>query len=177
MIRVLLYIVIILVANIITGIFDPINFGMFIVPCGTFLIGVSFVLRDLVQNKYGRIKTYYFIVVALILSALFSVISGDILIITIASALAFIISETTDTEIYTRLKLPMHVRVIYSGIVGGTLDSTVFIVVGLSPLFTNIIPWEFVIYAITGQIIVKIIMQLIGAGVIYINNDNKYFGV
>ncbi len=172
--RVLLYIIIILLANIVTGTFEPINFRLFIVPCGTFFIGASFILRDLVQNKYGRIKTYYFIVIALILSALFSVISGDILVITIASALAFMISETTDTEIYSRLKLPMYMRVVYSGIVGGTFDSVVFVIIGLSPLTTNIIPWEFIIYAIVGQIIVKTIMQLIGTGVIYIYKDNKY---
>lgn len=51
-----------------------------------------------------------------------------------ASALSFVIAETADTEIYTRLKLPMAWRVFYSGIVGGLFDSVIFVIVGLSPL-------------------------------------------
>lgn len=80
-----------------------------------------------------------------------------------ASALSFVIAETADTEIYTRLKLPMAWRVLYSGIVGGLLDSAVFVIVGLSPLGAGILPWEAVPTAILGQIIVKTIIQLFGA--------------
>ena len=80
-----------------------------------------------------------------------------------ASALSFAIAETSDTEIYTRLKLPMAWRVFYSGIVGGFFDSVVFVIVGLSPLGAGFIPWEAVPAAIIGQIIVKTIIQLIGA--------------
>ncbi|MNZ50763.1 hypothetical protein D3C78_685570 [compost metagenome] len=54
----------------------------------------------------------------------------------------------------------------YSGIVGGILDSVIFVVIGLSPLGANFIPWNAVIFAIIGQIVVKTIMQLLGAGII-----------
>lgn len=167
MIIILLYILSILVANIVTGTFAPITIGMFIIPCGTLFIGASFILRDLVQNKYGKKKTYYYILIALIISCLFSITSGDIFYITVASGLAFIVSEIVDTEIYSRVKSAMHKRVIYSGIFGGILDSTIFVIIGLSPLTTGIIAWGLVIYAIVGQISVKIIMQFIGAGIIY----------
>ena len=89
------------------------------------------------------------------------------LYITVASGLAFIVSEIVDTEIYSRVKSAMYKRVIYSGIFGGILDSTIFVIIGLSPLTTGIIAWSLVIYAIVGQISVKIIMQFIGAGIIY----------
>lgn len=72
-------------------------------------------------------------------------------------------AETADTEIYSRLKLPMAWRVLYSGIVGGFLDSAIFVVIGLSPLGANILPWEAVPAAIVGQIIVKTIIQMFGA--------------
>lgn len=163
MIRVLLYLVSIVTANVVTARFMPLEFGMFLVPMGSFFIGATFIFRDLVQNKYGRKKTYLFIFLALVLSAAVSYSLGDTLVIVAASALSFLVAETTDTEIYTRLKLPMAWRVFYSGIVGGLLDSVIFVVVGLSPMGAGFIPWEAVPAAIVGQVIVKMVMQMIGA--------------
>ena len=80
-----------------------------------------------------------------------------------ASALSFLIAETADTEIYTRLRLPMAWRVFYSGIVGGFLDSVVFVLIGLSPIGANFLPWEAVPAAIIGQVVVKTVIQSIGA--------------
>jgi len=161
--RILFYLLWIIIANVVTAAFAPLQFGMFIVPMGTLLIGATFIFRDLVQNKYGRTKTYFFIVTALILSAVVSFILGDTLLIVVASAVSFVVAETADTEIYSRLKLPMAWRVLYSGIVGGFLDSAIFVVIGLSPLGANILPWEAVPAAIVGQIIVKTIIQMFGA--------------
>lgn len=80
-----------------------------------------------------------------------------------ASAISFILAETADTEIYTRLKLPIAWRVFYSGLVGGLLDSAVFVIIGLSPLGAGMLPWEAVPAAIIGQIIVKTVIQMFGA--------------
>ena len=161
--RILFYLISIVTANVVTAAFAPLQFGMFIVPMGTLLIGATFIFRDLVQNKYGRAKTYIFIFVALGLSAFASFMLGDTLLIVLASAISFVVAETADTEIYTRLKLPMAWRVFYSGIVGGFLDSVIFVVIGLSPLGANFLPWEAVPAAIVGQIIVKTVIQMIGA--------------
>ncbi|MEK4802060.1 VUT family protein [Oceanobacillus sp. FSL K6-0118] len=161
--RVFLYLISIVTANVTTAAIMPLEIGIFIIPMGTFLIGATFIFRDLVQNKYGRKKTYLFILTALILSGAVSSLLGDTLMIVAASALSFIISETADTEIYTRLKLPIAWRVFYSGIVGGLLDSVVFVIVGLSPIGAGFIPWEAVPAAILGQVIAKTVIQLIGA--------------
>jgi queuosine precursor transporter len=170
-VRILLYLVSIIAANVVTAAFTPLIMGIFIVPMGTFLIGATFIFRDLVQNKYGRKKTYMFIGLALLLSAVVSSILGDTLIIVLASAVTFAIAETTDTEIYSRLKLPMSLRVLYSGIVGGILDSAIFVVLGLSPLGANFLPWEAVPSAILGQVIVKTIIQGIAALIIHQTNN------
>ena len=77
--------------------------------------------------------------------------------------MSFLVAETTDTEIYTRLKLPIAWRVLYSGIVGGFLDSVIFVIVRLSPIGAGYVPWGAVPAAIVGQIIVKTVMQMIGA--------------
>lgn len=164
--RILFYLISIVTANVITAAFAPFHFGMFIVPMGTLLVGATFIFRDLVQNKYGRTKTYLFIGTALLLSAIVSAILGDTLLIVAASALSFLVSESTDTEIYTRLKLPMSWRVFYSGLAGGFLDSVIFVIVGLSPLGANFLPWDAVPFAILGQVIVKTAIQALGAAIL-----------
>ncbi|MFE4350956.1 VUT family protein [Peribacillus butanolivorans] len=166
MLRIILYLVSIVTANVVTAAFEPLQLGVFIIPMGTLLIGGTFIFRDLVQNKFGRVKTYVCIVTALILSACVSFLLGDTLLIVFASALSFVVAETADTEIYTRLKLPMSWRVFYSGIVGGFFDSVIFVVIGLSPLGANVLPWEAVPAAIFGQIIVKTVIQSIGAALL-----------
>lgn len=171
--RILLYLISIIAANVVTAKFAPLNIGVFIVPMGTLLIGATFIFRDLVQNQYGRNKTYMFIGTALMLSALVSFFLGDTLLIVLASALSFAVAETTDTEIYTRLKLPMAWRVFYSGLVGGLLDSAIFVIIGLSPLGAGFLPWEAVPFAIAGQVIFKTIIQGLGAVVLgFVNNQS-----
>src|SRR5699024_6888559 len=122
------------------------------------------VMRDMVQNRFGRLRTYILIGIALILSALSSYFFGDELWVVFASTLRFIISETADTEIYTRFKVPVVRRVLYSGVVAGFLDSSVFVIIGIGPLGLQFVPWELVPYAILGQWIAKVVMQLIVAG-------------
>ncbi|WP_397538286.1 VUT family protein [Rummeliibacillus pycnus] len=160
--RVFLYLLAIVLANVITASFNPLILGIFIIPYGSFLIGATFILRDLVQNKYGKKKTYLFIGLALLLSAISSYLLGDTLWIVFASAVSFAVSETTDTEIYSRMKSSISMRILYSGVVGGFLDSTIFVIIGLSPLGAGFVPWDAVWMAILGQIMIKIVMQILG---------------
>lgn len=164
MIRVAIYILSIVIANVLAAKFAPLELGVFIIPWGTFFIGITLVMRDMVQNVYGRKRTYILIVVALIISAITSHLLGDELWIVFASVLSFAISETTDTEIYTRFKLPFVKRVLYSGVASGFLDSAVFVIAGISPLGLGFVPWELIPYAILGQWITKVVMQLVVAG-------------
>jgi hypothetical protein len=157
------YLLAIVLANVVTASLDPVLWGKLIIPAGSFLIGATFILRDLVQQAIGRTRTYVAIGAAMLLSGLTSYALGDTLWITAASALTFLISETADTEIYSRLRLPMSWRVLYSGFVGGIVDSAVFVIIGLSPLGAGFLPWELVGYAIAGQVLVKVVMQGIGA--------------
>lgn len=161
---ILLYLAAIVTANVLTASNAPLTVWGLIIPAGSFLIGATFILRDLVQNAVGRKATYAVIGTAMVLSAVSSYLLDDTLWIVFASAVTFLLSETTDTEIYTRLKLPMAWKVLYSGIVGGLVDSVVFVILGLSPLGAGFLPWNLVGYAIAGQIVVKTLFQLIGAG-------------
>lgn len=164
MIRIAIYLLSIILANVITARFAPMELGPLIIPYGTLFIGLTLVMRDMVQNRFGKFQTYMLIGLALLLSALSSYLLGDQLWIVFASALSFIISETADTEIYTRFKLPFVRRVFYSGVVAGFLDSSLFVIIGIGPLGLNFVPWELVPYAILGQWVAKVVMQLIVAG-------------
>lgn len=160
---VVFYIGTILIANFLSAKFAPVEIGTFLISLGTFTIAFSFILRDLVQNRYGRGKTYGFIGLALVLSTSMALWLGEGLPIVLASVCAFAVSETTDTEIYTRLGLPMAWRVWWSGVAGGILDSAVFVVLGLGPWGMGFLPWEVLPMAILGQALFKVALQGVGA--------------
>jgi uncharacterized PurR-regulated membrane protein YhhQ (DUF165 family) len=150
--RIVLYIAAIVLANILTTLIAPTNILGIIVPAGSWLIGATFILRDWVQMGYGRSAAYVSIMFALVISALVALHMGQGLMIVLASAISFVVSESADTEVYTRLRMPVHARVLWSGIAGGILDSVLFIVIAGFPL-----------QAIIGQLVIKVLMQAIGA--------------
>jgi uncharacterized PurR-regulated membrane protein YhhQ (DUF165 family) len=158
---IIIYFLILAFANIVTARFAPMDLGLFLVPYGTLFIAASFFVRDFIQRKFGRLKTYYVIFSALIVSAITSYLLKDPLWVVIASAITFAISETTDTEIFSRLKTTFANRVLVSGLVGTFLDSTIFVIIGLSPIGAGFLSWQLVPMAILGQIIVKYVVQFI----------------
>ena len=128
-------------ANFATANWAPLTFewlGQFwVVTWGTFFIAATFFLRDTVQLKYGRRVAYYALAGALAVNVVLSFFYGDLIWVTVGSAAAFLVSETLDTEVFTRYHASIRKRVLLSGVLGGTIDSAVFAVVGLSPLTTG----------------------------------------
>ena len=55
-------------------------------------------------------------------------------------------------------------RVLASGTVGSVVDSAVFVLVGLSPIGGRLLAWESVIPAIVGQVLSKVLLQLLAVG-------------
>lgn len=92
---------------------------------GTYLAGLTFVLRDAVQDTAGRRAT-----IALIaLGAGLSYLVADPFI-ALASGLAFLGSELADQAIYSPLRARGYVRAaIASNTVGAVLDSLLFLAV------------------------------------------------
>lgn len=151
------------VANILTAKFSPFILfdGLVIVPVGSFLVGATFMLRDVVQVKHGKRKTYRTILAALALSAVMSAALGDTIRVAAASAMAFFVSEAIDTEIFTRLRRSIANRVLLSGLVGGTVDSAIFVIFGLGPAGADVLTWSQVPFAIIGQTAVKAVVQVV----------------
>ena len=159
-----LYLTIIAVSNVITAMFPPFSIfnGLVIIPTGSVFVGATFLLRDFVQIRYGKRITYAAIFAASLISAAISWAVGDTVYIATASVAAFLVSESLDTEIFSRLKKSFACRVALSGIVGGIADSMVFVVLGLGPIGGAILTWDQVPYAILGQAIAKAVVQPVG---------------
>lgn len=159
-----LYLSIIVLSNVITAMFPPFSLfdGLLLIPTGSVFAGTTFMLRDFVQLRHGKQITYAAIAGATILSATISWIMGDTAFIAAASVIAFLVSESIDTEIFSRMKKSLGWRVILSGIVGGIADSIIFVVLGLSPIGATMLTWSVVPYAVLGQTIIKAVVQPIG---------------
>jgi uncharacterized PurR-regulated membrane protein YhhQ (DUF165 family) len=159
------YIAAIVAANVITAATTPADIGPFLVTWGTWIVGVTFILRDLMQLAIGRAWSYAVISIALVISAATSAVLGDTLAIVTGSAVAFAVSEALDTEIFTRLKTRIPARIAVSGATAGVLDSAIFAVIGLSPLWSGIVPWSALPNLIIGQVLAKALVQGIAAGI------------
>ena len=162
----LLYLLLIALSNVLTAKFNPFVLagGLLVIPVGSLFAGAVFVLRDLVQMKHGRSNTYKLILWATLLSVALSHALGDTAHVAAASMAAFFLSEAVDTELFSRMRSSLAKRVIVSGALGGCLDSTIFVVFGLSPWAACILPWGVVPFAILGQTLVKLLVQFVAAG-------------
>lgn len=163
------YLLLIAASNLLTAKIPPFVLaeGVLIIPVGSVLVGAVFVLRDLIQMQHGRADTYITIARATFLSAALCIITGETAHIALASLMAFLAGEVIDTEIFTRVRSTLANRVLLSGLVGGTLDSVVFVVFGMSPAGANILPWSLVPAAVLGQVVAKLLLQFVAAGWCY----------
>lgn len=92
-------------------------------PSGVVMIGLALVLRDIVQLLFGLRA----VVIAILLGAALSVLIAPPAL-ALASAVAFLLSESLDAAVYTPLaRRRLYVAVIASGVVGATVDSIAFL--------------------------------------------------
>ena len=99
-------------------------------PSGVLMIGLALVLRDLVQRRLGLIWAFAAIAAGVVLSALLAPPA-----LVLASAAAFLLSETADLAVYTPLqKRGLVMAVAASGAVGLVVDSVVFLFLAFGSL-------------------------------------------
>ncbi len=130
--------------------------GGLVAPSGVVMVGLAFVLRDIIQRELGVI----FALVAIFIGAgLSGFIAPPALVV--ASMVAFTVSELADFAVYTPLQKRGFIRAVFvSSIVGLTLDSVIF----LSLAFGSLAYVE-------GQIIGKLLMVLIAIPFVKIYRD------
>jgi len=107
----------------------PVGFG-YMAPSGVLVIGMALVLRDMVQQSLGLRWALGAIVAGAALSGFVAPAA-----LALASGLAFLISETADTAVYTPLrKRGFVLALVASSIVGGIVDSAAFLYIAFGSL-------------------------------------------
>lgn len=96
----------------------PVGFGL-VATAGTYFAGASFVLRDSVQDTSGRRWVIALIVAGAILSFLIAAP-----FIALASAVAFLLSESADFAVYQPLRRRGYIRAAIASNIAGTLVDT-----------------------------------------------------
>jgi uncharacterized PurR-regulated membrane protein YhhQ (DUF165 family) len=135
----------------------PVGFGLE-APTGVLAIGFALVARDYVQHRLGKKYALAAIAVGVVLSFF---INSDL---AWASALAFTFGELSDFAVYTPLqKKNTFAAVLLSGLVGGVVDSLIFLQVA----FGSTQYWQ-------GQVLGKTWMAIIGA--IVLSSIKNYRG-
>ena len=181
-----------------------VQFGPYIIPGGTFIFALTFTIRDIIHKRLGREWARAAIVSAALLNILMAVylafvgtlpyppffqlgeswgmIFAIIPAITIASIVAEVVSESTDTEIYhlvkTRLPAwPQWTRVLFSNAVALPVDSLVFTLLAfalLPPLLGGeALPFVALLPIMAGQIVFKAIVTVVSLPLIYTVPDRE----
>jgi uncharacterized PurR-regulated membrane protein YhhQ (DUF165 family) len=122
----------ILAANYVTTHYGmvPVGFGL-IATAGTYFAGLTFVLRDSLQDVAGKRWT----LAAIAAGAALSFLVSDPFI-ALASAVAFGLAELADLLVYTPLRKRGYIRAaVASNIVGSFVDTIVFLTIAGFPLW------------------------------------------
>ena len=118
---VFLYLILVPISNLLVKEFGLVNFYFLTFPAGAITVGLSFTLRDIVQERYGKKISYLWMIVGCGLTYLFS---EDLAVI---SSLVFMVSETIDWFIFSISSIPFKQKIIFSNIVSIPIDSFLFV--------------------------------------------------
>jgi hypothetical protein len=146
----LLYLVLIVLANVFAALWlVPLPFGL-MVPAGVFFFAPLFTLRDRIQVDRGVKWIYLLIGVSAVVSWLAGSFMGAPLLarVAIASVVAFLVSETIDTIIFTVLRRSFTQRALISNLFSAFVDSLIFIGIAFG------VNWRLIL----GQWIVKMLI-------------------
>jgi len=139
------YISSIILANLLVIYIGIIDIGIISFPAGAIMIGLCFSLRDFVQKYYGKYKCWLWMLLATIITILFS------REVAFASGIAFLLAESIDWLVFTFYNNSFKKRLILSNILSLPVDSLVFV-----PILFGW-NWELII----GQAIIKIVSSFI----------------
>lgn len=137
----------------------PVGFGL-TATAGTYLAGLTFVLRDAVQDTAGKRWALALVAVGAVVSYL---IADPF--IALASGVAFLVAELVDFGIYTPLRRHGYIRAaVASNIVGSFLDTVLFLWIAGFPI------WG----AVPGQMLAKAtVTALVVAAVIGVRRSRE----
>lgn len=143
----------ILLANYVTTAYGmvPVGFGL-MATAGTYFAGLSFILRDAVQDTSGKRSVICFIGSG----ALLSYLVADPFI-ALASGVAFLVAELGDLAVYTPLRKRGYLRAaVVSNVVGTLLDTVLFLSIAGFPVRD----------AFAGQVVGKLAVTLVAVAIV-----------
>jgi uncharacterized integral membrane protein (TIGR00697 family) len=191
-----LYVAFVLISNIIAYKIVTFDFGFitFFATSATLVFSVTFLLTDIVNEKFGRKETQKMIFIAFITQIavaffiwlaiqlkpapfwpdqeIFTKIIGFAPRIMLASWIAFLISENADAYIFSWFKKLTHkkhlwMRNVFSSIPAMALDTIIFVTVA----FYRVQP---VLPLITGVLVIKWLVGVVDVPFMYLNRRIMY---
>ena len=116
----------------------PVGFGL-VAPAGVYLAGFTFTFRNLTQLALGRAWGFGAIVVGAVLSYAITdkiTIPGGVVPLAVASGVTFLLSETADALVWTRLRQQgLWTRAMLAGdMAGQVIDSIIFLALAFGSL-------------------------------------------
>lgn len=117
---------------------------------GTLIFGAVFTLRDRL-HAYGRRVVYGAICASAIASTLVAYFGGAEWRVILASVVALVLSETTDTEVYQRTAGAWLRRVTWSNAASIPLDTMLFNAIA----FLGVFSWSFLLAICVTDIVIK----------------------
>lgn len=116
----------------------PVLFTSLIAPAGVYLAGFTFAARNLTQQSLGRRFGFAAIVIGAALSAILTpqISLGGWLPLPVASGTAFLLSETADALVWTRLRASgLWIGAMVTGEVAAqVIDSVIFLALAFGSL-------------------------------------------
>jgi hypothetical protein len=138
----------------------PVGFGL-MAPAGVYFAGLSFGIRDALQEQGGRRWVLAAILIGGAVSYVISdgaTIPGGHLPIAVASAIAFTLSELADFVVYTPLRdRNWPAAVVASNLVGAVFDSALFLWLAFGSLD-----------ALLGNVVGKTYMTALALPIVYL---------
>ncbi|WP_202033168.1 VUT family protein [Nocardioides sp. WS12] len=121
----------ILLANYVTTDYGMVSVGFgYMATAGTYFAGLTFVLRDSIQDTAGK----WAVIALIVIGAGLSYLVSDPFIAT-ASGVAFLAAELADLAIYTPLRKRGYIRAaVASNIVGSAVDTVLFLWIAGFPI-------------------------------------------
>lgn len=162
------YIMCIVVANIFADNIVTVGISFAI---GTLFFGAIFTLRDYIHSYFGKHVVYLVIGSAGIVTAVLAYINQIEYRVVIASLVALIISELTDTEIFHKLSdRYWYIRALSSNAVSIPLDTILFTLLAFYGI------WEtgLIMSVILGDVIIKFIIATILIGVKFVPQSSIF---
>lgn len=115
----------------------PVGFGLE-APAGVYAVGLAFTLRDIVHRTLGRTAVIAAVLAGCALAywvGAAATVPGGYVSIAVASALAFLISETLDLLTYESVQnMSFTGAVVASNVVGAVIDSLLFLTLAFGSL-------------------------------------------